>query len=422
MQTEIFDYGMHGEGVAKIDGKIALINNCLVGEIVDAEVVLDNKNYCLARAKNIIKKSTNRANPPCPYFYSCGGCALQHLNYAEQLKFKTELVKKTLKKVADIGCQIDACVGEEKFAFNYRNKVAFQVNNGVGFYEKSTKNIVQIESCKICAEEINNVLKIFKEFLKDNPIVGYIKNLVVRSINNQILIGVVAKKFVDLANFYALLTKKFKKVGLFLIINTRKDSVILTHNLTHIAGIKAINVNCMGINYSVDLLGFHQTNMEIQNKLYLKVLNLIDQCANKDVVVNGFSGEGLLTALIAQKSKKVFGIEIVKESHFSSEKLKKDNKIANITNILGDFNKEITKLKNVDVLVLDPSKKGVGKQTMQRIIGVKNIIYISCNPIALAKDLREIKNYYIIENVTPFDMFPQTNSVETVVKLKFKGD
>ena len=422
METIIFDYGMNGEGVAKIDGKIALINNCLVDEVVDAEIVLDNKNYCLARTNKIVKKSKNRVNPPCPYFYSCGGCALQHFSYAEQLKFKTDLVKKTLKKVADINYDVSACVGEETKSFYYRNKTAFQVKNKIGFYAKQTNDLVEIDSCMISAPTINEVLKIFKTFLQDNPARTDIKNLVVRTIDNQTLIGVVAKKFLNLSKFYANLTKKLKNVGLFLIINTRKDIVILTNNLTHIGGIKEIKTTCLGINYGVDLLGFHQTNIEMQNQIYLKVLNLIDGCAKKDVVVNGFSGEGLLTVLIAKKCGKVFGIEIVKESHFSSETLKKDNKIANITNILGDFNKEITKLKNVDFLVLDPSKKGVGKQTMQNIIGIKNIIYISCNPIALAKDLREIKKFYTIEDISPFDMFPQTNSVETVVKLKFKGE
>ena len=114
----------------------------------------------------------------------------------------------------------------------------------------------------------------------------------------------------------------------------------------------------------------------------------------------------------------VVGIEINKNSHKSAEKLKKDNNITNLTNICADFNKEIVKhIKNTNTLILDPSKKGCGRQVMEKINGIENIIYISCNPIALAKDLRELNNY-IVEEIIPFDMFPNTNSVETLVKLK----
>jgi tRNA/tmRNA/rRNA uracil-C5-methylase (TrmA/RlmC/RlmD family) len=165
-------------------------------------------------------------------------------------------------------------------------------------------------------------------------------------------------------------------------------------------------------------LGFHQTNINIQNKLYNKVLEYI---LPNSKVVNGFSGQGLLSAIVAQKAKLVVGIEINKNSHFSAEKLKKDNKITNLTNICADFNKEISKhIKNTNTIILDPSKKGCGSVVMQKVKGIKNIIYISCNPIALAKDLRELKDYNI-EEVIPFDMFPNTNNVETLVKLTLKG-
>ncbi len=420
MQIDIFDYGMNGEGVGKIDNKITLVNYAIVGEKVDANITNSFKNYDIAKISKILIQSPNRVTPPCPYFKVCGGCDLQHMAYGEQLKFKRDLVRKTIKKIAGIDVHVNPTVPSDSNYF-YRNKTSFAVSRKIGLYKKQSNDIIAIDSCQISNESINKVLKIFKAYAKVCDI-SQIKNLVVRSIDGTTLVGVVAKQKLDLLPFYSMLEKQIENVGLYLFLNTRKDSVILTQNCTHIAGEKYIKTSLFDINYSVDLSGFHQTNINIQNKLYSKVVDLIKSygLTNK-VVVNGFSGEGLLSAMLAKCSSQVYGIEIEKSSHLSAENLKKTNKITNLTNILGDFNEKIKDL-SPDVLVLDPSKKGIGKQTMQQINKINDIIYISCNPIALAKDLREILNNYIIEEITPFDMFPNTKNVETIVKLKFKGD
>lgn len=408
---------MNGEGVAKENGKILLVEHALVGETVDTQIYEDNKTYALAKVKDIISSSPNRTTPVCPYFFICGGCDLQHMKYEEQLKFKSELVKKTLKKVADIEIEPDSTVASDKI-FNYRNKVSFNVGNLVGFYKKNSKDIVEVEDCKIASDSANKILFLFNQFIKDSKNKSLIKNLVVREIQNQILVGVVAKSNKDLSTFYQLLNSNFEKIGLYLIINTRNDSVVLSGKVLHVDGIKYIKISSFGLTYSVDLIGFHQTNQFIQDKIYNKVLEYLTPSS---FVINGFSGQGLLSAILAKKAKKVVGIEINTSSHKTAELLKKSNNIHNLTNICGDFFKEYSKIKDIaDFLVLDPSKKGCGVHIMKKVIGIKNIIYISCNPIALAKDLREIKDYYEIEQVIPFDMFPNTKNVETLVKLKLK--
>lgn len=417
MTTKIIDYGMNGEGVAKIDGKIVLVDGAIVDEDVEIEIVEDHKNYSIAKTTNIISKSLNRQIPTCPYYSECGGCDLQHMKYLEQLKFKTNLIKKTIRKITGLDVEANntvACSSQ----FYYRNKMSFSVFNGsCGLLKRNSKNIVNIDCCPLADENINKILNIFKEYININKC-DSIKNLVVRSINNQILVGVVAKKHVNLENFLSTLCAHFNKVGLYEIINTRNDSVVLSGKVIHIGGIKEIEISTNNLKYSVDLMGFHQTNIEIQNKLYEKVLDYIDL---NSIVINGFSGQGLLTAILAQKAKYVTGIEINKSSHQSAEKLKKDNNIKNIKNICGDFFKEFkNEVQQANTIILDPTKKGCGRQVMDEINGIENIIYISCNPIALCKDLNVIKNDYIIEEITPFDMFPNTTSVETLVKLKKK--
>lgn len=415
MHINIEDYGMNGEGVGKIDGKVFLVNYALVDENVDIEIINDNKNYALSKCVNINKKSNNRQTPPCPYFYECGGCSIQHMNYDEQLKYKTLLIKKTIKKIANIDCDVKSCVGCDN-VFNYRNKASFNFKESkCGFFKENSNDIVEIENCLIVSENINKVYSLFKDFLLSTNNQQYVKNLVVKDIENQIIVGVVCKKEINLANFYNILTQHFNNIGLYIVINQRKDNVVLSGTVKHIAGIKEININNFNLSYFVDLLGFHQTNINIQNKLYNKVLEYITP---KTKVINGFSGQGLLSAIVATKAKQVIGIEINKSSHISAEKLKKDNKIDNLINICADFNKEISKhIKNTNTIILDPSKKGCGRQVLENLKGIENIVYISCNPIALAKDLR-ILNNYSIDEIIPFDMFPNTNNVETLVKLK----
>ena len=453
MQAEIFDYGMNGEGVAKIDGKIFLIDNALIGETVDIEIVEENSNYSLARAKNVLKPSNNRTNPPCPYFSECGGCDIQHLNYEEQLNFKQNLIKKTIKKICNLEVDVEntvACLTE----FGYRNKISLNLNkNKIGFYKRNSKEIININQCLIANENLNKILKIIKKYLKiEENITNFcknceflIKNIVIREINSQILIGFVCKEKIDLNAFWKFISGELKnenlQIGIYLIINTRKDSVVLSGEIFHIAGISAIKNSNFGLNYTLDLLGFHQTNLDIQDKLYNKVLDLIP---NDSFVINGFSGQGLLSAILATKANFVVGIEINKNSHNSAENLKKLNKIDNLINIFGDFNKifpifenfsknnnylnlimlqKIEKqLKNNShkILILDPSKKGCGKQILTQIKNINEIIYISCNPIALCKDLNILEERYSISKIIPFDMFPQTKNVETLVHLKLK--
>lgn len=416
MKTEIFDYGMNGEGVGKIDNKIVLLPNALIGEIVEFDLVKEYSNYAIGSVKNVENCSKQRLEPPCPYYYECGGCDLQHMASLEQAKFKKMLVQKTIKKITGNSVEVEDTITSNKH-FEYRNKMSFNIkNNEVGFYKNNSKDLVKIQKCLLCNQKINEILFIFNKFLQKNN--KFIKNLVIRDINNQILVGVVVSADLDLNPFYTELKNRFENVGVYQILNTRKDSVVLSGKVSHVAGIKEIKIENFGLHYSVDLMGFHQTNIDIQNKIYSKVLEMID---NNSVVLNGFSGQGLLSAIVAQKAKKVYGIEINKNSHISAEKLKKDNRISNLTNICGDFYKEFDKIKEkINTIILDPTKKGCGKQAMCAIMGVENIIYISCNPIALSKDLREILNDYKIETIIPFDMFPNTKNVETLVKLKLK--
>lgn len=416
MLVEIKNLGMNAEGVANIDGKILFIPNCLTGEKVECNIVKDFGNYAQCEIKNIVQKSPNRTTIACPYYFSCGGCSLQHMNYSEQLSFKQNLVKNTIKKIANIDCSVNQTVGCEK-PFNYRNKISLSVaNSKIGFKSKASDQVVDVDFCLLADEQINKTIKVIKEYLANNKIPSA-KNIVIRHLEGQTLIAIVCYKNEDLNNLNAFISQHINNYGLFLVLNNRKDSVVLTNKIKHVGGLKNISLT-NPLNLCLRLDSFYQTNSIIQNKLYQHIL---DQISNQDVVVNGYSGAGVLSALVAKKAKNVFGIEINKTAHCDAENLKKCNKISNLTNICGDFFKNYKKLEHFNTVILDPSKKGCGKAVMQQIKNVDKIIYVSCNPIALAKDLREILSTFKIESVQPFDMFPNTVSVETCVVLKRKS-
>ncbi len=423
MEVEIVDLGMFGEGVANLDGKIILVPNALLNEIVDIEITNDYGNYAKGKLLKIIKKSDIRRDEPCK-FSSCGGCALMHMDYDYQLIFKQNLIKKTLKKIANIDNEPQRTIPSDK-QFNFRNKISFSAQNTLfGMKENHSNNVIDITNCLLATDKQNKIFNLFKSYCLNNNLLGYdtktktgvIKNLVIKDFPNGTLVAVVSNKALDLNDFYKILSKQHKNVGLFNIINKRKDSVVLSGEAKHIAGLKELHLNEFGFEFPIDIFAFHQTNNYIQNKIYSKILDLISA---DDIIINGFSGAGVLSAIMSKKSR-VIGVEIDHSAHASAERLKKINKIENLTNICGDFNKVYKKLIKTypeHSLVLDPSKKGLGKIICD-INRAKSIIYLSCNPIALAKDLRELIKYYIIDNVIPFDMFPNTTSVETLVILK----
>ena len=274
-------------------------------------------------------------------------------------------------------------------------------------------------------DEINQALAIIKDWIKTynistfdfNSYKGLLKYAVIRSVNNQTLICLVTtnEKVKHLDVLYANL-QKLGQVGLYLNINNQRNSIILGKQFKYISGIKDISLEEFGIKYNIDIPSFLQVNNEIKHDLYLEVANNI----NNEIVIDAYAGAGLLSAILSKQAKKVYSVEIVKEASIKAKALTLENKITNIEVINGDCSyivpKLVGKLNNCCV-VLDPSHAGCGEEVINSVKCVNKIIYISCNPIALAKDLRLLVNTHNIQLIKPYDMFPQTKHVETLVIL-----
>lgn len=420
---KIIDLGINGEGVGKEDGKVFFVKNALPEEDVEIEVLKENKNFSFAKATKIKTKSKFRIEPLCPYYGVCGGCGLQHLMYEKQLEFKRDLVKNTLKKVGEIETDVNLTVPSDEIYF-YRNKSVFPFYVdakvlSIGMFEESSHNIVDIPECKIAKQGINKILKISREYFKSNKNFA-LKYLVVREINNKYLITIVASKSIKLEAYAAKLKENNIDFSLNLNVNKFDDS-ILSNNYVNIYGENFIRLNEFDLKTSVNSSSFIQVNDNIKKKLYEFVLNEVESGEN---VVDAYCGAGLLSGILSKKAKYVYGVEISKDAIQSANKLIEDNNIKNVTFICGDCKDEIPKLlKNIEddfTIILDPPRAGCNQLVLNSVVDTKpsKIIYVSCNPITLAKDLKTLIKEYQIKKVQPFDMFPQTSNVETVVMLQ----
>lgn len=251
-----------------------------------------------------------------------------------------------------------------------------------------------------------------------------LKHLVVRSIDDKLLITLVAtgENIPLLYDLVSEIKNEFNDFGLNININNLNNNVILSNKYKHIYGNEKLKINSKGVNLEITNASFYQVNDYIKDKIYDEVLSQID---NK-IVVDAFSGAGLLTSMLAKKAKKVYGIEIVKSAVLSANELMKNNNIKNVENICGDCTIElpklIKKLKDEVTIVLDPPRKGCDKKILEAIktASCDKIIYIACSPISLARDCKILleNNDYQITLVKPFDMFPETKNVETLCVLE----
>lgn len=431
--VKIVDYGSNGEGVAKIDGFTVFVPFALIGEEVEILIVQSKKDFAFGKVLNFNNPSEHRIDAPCPYFQKCGGCQLQHMRYEQQLQYKTSFVKNCLKKYADIDVKINDCK-PCKQEYKYRNKFSFPVQeiNGklaVGMYRIGSHKFVEINDC-LLQTEAKPVIESFIEYANKYSVKAYnnetkrgVKHLVCRIFNNDVLLTIVTtQKMQNLHFLHENLQKYYKNVNICVNINKKENNVILGEKDYIEFGTGFLNVQEFGLRYPINNHSFMQVNDQIKHDLYCEVLSNISP---NSVVIDAYSGAGVLSGIMAQKCKKVYGIEIVKAAVESANKLIKENNIKNMQNICGDCAVELPKLveKLTEfIVVLDPPRKGCDIKVLECLNKTlpSKIIYISCNPATLARDLKILKENYNINNVTPYDMFPQTANVETLVILNKK--
>lgn len=433
LTVTITDLGVNGEGIAKHEGAVIFVPFALPNEVVNIHIIYAKSKFYVGKVTQIITPSPFRQTPLCPHFKKCGGCDLQHLSYAESLNFKQNLVINALShigKIENANKLVLPCVSSNPYY--YRNKFSFPIGKTdhgfVGMYKENSHEIVEISNCFIQIPWAKILIDVFNQFLNtynlsvynEQTKQGLVKHLVCRMEQDQLLVCVVVNgnHLPNHENLVELLKQHFNCFGLSININKLQNNVILTNSYKHLYGISEINLTTNNIKTEVSINSFMQVNSQISNLIYNKVASLV----KNEVVVNAFSGAGYLSGLVCNTASHVYGIEIVESSHLNAEKLKLTNNFKNLTNILGDVSKELPKIKNFSTIILDPPRKGCSKEVINTILSVKpkNIIYVSCNPSTLARDINLLNQSYNLKFAEPFDMFPQTRHVETLAYLELK--
>lgn len=399
-EIKILRQNNEGDGVGTIDGIVIFVKGALPGEIVEVKIEEIYKNYAFANIVKIIEESSQRKIPECPYFNECGGCNLMHQNYDSQLEFKKNKIISIFKKVCNMDIDLKEVYSYN--TFNYRNKVVFKVKNDkVGFYKPKTREIIDIDKCIISNEKINKCLTSIRKFIKENKD-NEIKEVMIRVCDNKVMISIdnINEKFKD----------KFIKVFDYV------SSIYINNKL--VFGISSLNQSLNNLVFNVSPKSFFQINPVVAENLYN---NVLEYSGNSNISLDLYSGTGTITMLLSKKSKRVIGIEVVNDAVRDAKNNLILNNINNVKFICGKVEDNIDKLKdlNIDTLVLDPPRGGSDKKSLKSILEIipKKVIYISCNPVTLARDINILKELYEISEISAFDMFPNTYHVECLCVL-----
>ena len=384
MQVHIDRMDHFGNGIGNINGKIIFVKGALSGETVDVTITKDKKSFMEGTINTIIYKSSKRVEPFCKYFGVCGGCSLCHLNYENTLEYKKERVKNILSKF-DIP-KINVIRNENDLY--YRNKIELKIVDGkLGFYEKSTHNLIEIKECKVTKKSINKSFEFVKNMKLENA------NVTIRAnYNDEVLI----------------------------IIDSKEKPVILNPEDYKIVGI-VLNDKCIygqdnfmdkinNLFFTVSYNSFFQVN----NYINLELFNLIKENIVGKTILDLYSGVGTLSIVASKVVDKVYSIEVTQNAVKNALINAKINKCDNINFILGKVEDKIGFINDkIDTIIVDPARAGLDKKTIEVInkLSPQRIIYVSCDTQSLANNLVDLANYEI-KKFYILDMFSYTYHIE----------
>ena len=442
---DIISQGYEGEGIAKIDNKYPIfIEGALKGEKVKVRIVKVNKNFAYGKLMEVLEASEERVNPPCAIYKRCGGCKLQHASYKAQLDFKWDRVKDCVSKIGKLDPSIVKYPLGMEEPWRYRNKVQLPIGliNGevkIGFFAPRSHDIIDMESCLIQDEIGDKVVKLTREWLEKFNIrpynvdgeydeKGIVRHIMIRRgfTTKEVMVVLVTngEKLPHKEEFVDLMVKNIPGIkSIIQNINSKKTNVILGLESKTLWGEDTISDYIGDFRFNISPLSFFQVNPTQTEVLYGKALEYANLTGNEEVF-DAYCGTGTITLFLSQKAKKVYGVEIIPQAIDNAWINAKENKVENVEFFVGESEVVIPDLINkgvkADVVVVDPPRKGCDKKLLDAItnIDAKKIVYISCDPSTLGRDLQVLEeNGYKTLEVQPVDMFPNTAHIENVALL-----
>lgn len=435
IRLNITKTGINGEGIGFYKRKPVFVDGCFKDEVVSCELIDEGRHY-RGRLIKVLKFSKERVRPLCPLHKICGACNLMAVNYKEQLRIKKELLEGALDKYYR-HIDVPDVVASDKIIC-YRNKCNLPVFENHGklinaMYRQGSNHPIFFDECAIHAEKVEQIRKKVLKVLNYHKLKAYehkekkgLRQLVIRGFGEQYQLVLISgndkfdKKLIeDLLNIEGV-------VSVYQGINTVKNPVhLLNEKIRCIGGRKKITFKSGEYKLSLSPDAFFQLNESQAERIYTDVSKLTDQKVS--TIVEAYSGIGAISLYLHDKAEEVIGIELIESAVRDGKENADLNNIENISFICDDASKALRKIakhKQIDVLVVDPPRSGLDDEILTTILktGIRKIIYISCNPATLAKNLEVLSEKYEVRSIQPYDMFPQTAHVETVVLLSRKAD
>lgn len=444
--VEIIDNGFEGEGIAKINDFTIFIPGAIKGEKVKILIVKVLSSYAFGKILEILEKSENRIEPDCKTYKRCGGCNLRHIKYQETLKLKQNAVQSLVDKTLKNKIRVKETIGMEN-PYYYRNKVQYPVGidkNGkpqIGVFANRSHEIIPIEKCFIQNEKSEEIAKYIFELWNENNYTiyneetrkGLLRHIVIKTgikTNQYMCILVVnGQGFNNEKEFASKIVNKYKEITSIIVnSNMKNTNVILGLENRTIFGKEYIEDKLGEYIFKISPLSFYQVNPIQAEKLYNLGIEKA-KITKEDIVFDLYCGIGTISLFMSKYAKKVYGIEIVEEAIKAAKENAKINSVDNVEFIAGDVEKVLSNIiydrKIIpDIVMVDPPRRGLDNTSINNILSIKSkrLVYISCNPATLVRDLAKLEEMYEVEEIVPVDMFPFTSHVECVAVLQLKQD
>ena len=450
IECDITDVAFGGKGLAKIDGLAVFVDQTVTGDRVAGRIVRKKRNYAEAVVQELLRPSPLRVTAPCPYSGYCGGCKWQFIDYAHQIELKRRHVAESLEHIALIqGTRVHPTIPSDPI-FGYRNKMEFSCSDrrwlmpdemgsgadtgfAIGLHVPGTfHKVLDTRACLLQPEAGNRLLDSVRGYIRssDRPVYGlrshegFWRFLMLRHsvAHDRWLVNIVTAEADRraVAPLAAKILDNYPEVlGVVNNITAKPAGVAIGDREIHLAG-EAVLRDCIGpFEFEISANSFFQTNTRGAQKLY-ETVGRFAALQGRETVLDLYCGTGTIAIWLAGQAGEVIGLELVESALNDARKNCRTNGIDNCRFVLGDIKDTLATIRNIpDLLVIDPPRAGMHKDVVKQVLAMapQKIVYVSCNPATMARDLLELKTAYAVEEVQPVDMFPHTFHVESVARL-----
>lgn len=433
MKVVIKKTGINGEGIGYIDRLPVFVPGALIDEEVDIRVVERKKRYAIGEVNRILKKSKDRIQPKCRVQHVCGGCPLMIARYPRQLEYKKDLLRQSLIKYAQVNPRKIQDVVPSPEIFGYRNQFKMpcamdEQRLGSGLFMPNSNYFIDIRRCFVHEDDLEKMRSRIMDILNADGYTGYdhreksgIRNLVVRGFDGRYQCTIITGEEELLPQTIEKLMKLPGMYSLWQSIHTvKKTPEVFGSKMLFLAGEKLLPLQLDGLTLEISPRSFFQLNTQQAVQLYRTIASMIS--GNHDLIVEAYSGIGAISLYLKDKAKEIIGIESIKDAVVNANRNAKNNGCEHVSFVCDDAANKLvylSKKRSIDVLVVDPPRSGLDDAMLECILRskIKEIVYVSCNPATLGKNLAVLQSRYRVEKVVPLDMFPHTPHVESVTLL-----